>query len=185
MAIGIVLDTATSTVVYGVYVEALTQGIVVRNSSEGSTITDFIVYFPEETAVEINNSDFCTIRGTVNFAENHGMRITNSDHTRVEVTIYNSGFGTTNTYDNLLIDGASNRNMIQNSKFRALLSGGTTRYGVNVSGSGECNIVVGNDLGDPDDYATDALGNTASNTQLFYPADATYGDNWTDCGSGS
>jgi len=46
-------------------------------------------------------------------------------------------------------------------------------------------MVVGNDFGDPDGYGTDAFNDTASNTQIFWPADATYGDNFTDCGSGS
>ena len=56
-----------------------------------------------------------------------------------------------------------------------------SRYGVNMAG-GDCNIVVGNDLGPSADYGTDALSTAGStNTQLTYPADPTYGDNFTDC----
>ena len=90
-----------------------------------------------------------------------------------------------NTYD-LVSLTTTDRALVEGNKL--ILNSGvgdsSPRYGVNVV-SGECNMVVGNDLGDPDDYGTDALNDTASNTQLFWPADPTYGDNLTDCGSGS
>lgn len=60
----------------------------------------------------------------------------------------------------------------------------TGNSAVNIEG-GECNIVVGNAFGDCDGYTTDCLIDNGANTQLFYPADATYGDNFTDCGTGS
>ena len=77
---------------------------------------------------------------------------------------------------------AGDRNLIQSNKFEPLVA--STKSAVNIL-SGECNMVWGNDLGDPDDYATDALIDAGANTQLFYPNDATYGDNLTDCGTGS
>lgn len=73
-----------------------------------------------------------------------------------------------------------NRNRCQGSSF--VESGGD--YAVEIAG-GECNMVVGNDLGDCDDWDIDCLLDNGLNTQLFYPADASFGDNFTDCGSGS
>lgn len=101
--------------------------------------------------------------------ETDDCRITNNTFYRV-----------TSGNDCLSLDG--NRSLVESNKFIPLVS--STKSAVNVIG-GECNMVVGNDLGDPDDYATDALIDTGANTQLFYPSDATYGDNFTDCGTGS
>jgi hypothetical protein len=115
----------------------------------------------------------------------HGLSMVNTSHCRVQCHITSSGGTTTNTYDAINISGNSSRNLISGCKIRPRTTGNTTRYGVNVGGTGECNMVVGNDLGDPDDYGTDALVDSASNTQLFWPGDATYGDNFTNCGSGS
>lgn len=76
---------------------------------------------------------------------------------------------------------AGNRNQVMSNRF---LPGGSADSAVTLN-SGECNMVVGNDLGDSGDYATDAIVDNAANTQLFWPNDATYGDNFTDCGTGS
>lgn len=105
---------------------------------------------------------------------------TGADGLIVGNTFFENGTLTNNTYDSLRVTG--NRNQVMSNRF--IPATGSTRYGVNIV-SGECNMIVGNDLGDPDDYATDALNDGGANTQLFWPADATYGDNYTDCGSGS
>lgn len=160
------------------------HGLIILNSQR-VTANNVRVTTSDDDGIILDGSDFCTVRGVVNAAGQHGVRLNNSDQNRIEVTVIDSGGDTTNTYDNLRIEGASNRNFVTGSIFRPRLTGNTTRAGVNVAGSGECNIIVGNDLGDPDPYGTDALVDTASNTQIFYPADATYGDNFTDCGSGS
>jgi hypothetical protein len=61
-------------------------------------------------------------------------------------------------------------------------SAGNTRYGINVSNSGcDCNVVVGNSLGDPADYGTDALNDAGTGTWLTFPNDPAYGDNFVDC----
>lgn len=80
------------------------------------------------------------------------------------------------TDDAVAIDG--DRNLVQNNRF--IPSIGFTNSAVNIVG-GDCNMVVGNDLGDPADYATDALIDGGTNTQLTWPADPTYGDNFTGC----
>lgn len=119
------------------------------------------------------------------------------DRTRIEDTIFTSAAGLDIEADDCVIAGNvfyntssgddsvavnGDRNMVQANKF--VPNVGNTNSAVNIE-SGECNMVVGNDLGDVDDYATDALIDSGANTQLFYPNDATYGDNFTDCGTGS
>lgn len=123
--------------------------------------------------------------GRIEGAAEHGLIIDGGSRNRVTMHVQNSGDSADDTYDNIHITGASDRNLITDCVLIPRTAGNQTRYGINIGGTGECNMVVGNDLGDPDDYGTDALVDTASNTQLFYPNDATYGDNFSDCGSGS
>lgn len=84
--------------------------------------------------------------------------------------------------DGIHIDGGESCHVHDNTIVNNNNAGSpdTWRYGINVA-SGDCNKVVGNDFGDPADYGTDALNDTATNTQLFFPSDATYGDNFTGC----
>lgn len=89
-------------------------------------------------------------------------------------------YRTTAGNDSVSVDG--DRNLVQDNMFDPLVA--STNSAVNIVG-GECNMVWGNDLGDPDDYVIDALIDAGANTQLFYPNDATYGDNLTNCGTGS
>lgn len=84
------------------------------------------------------------------------------------------------TDDGVAIDG--DRNLVQGNRF--VPNVGVTNSAVNIVG-GNCNMVVGNDLGDPADYATDALIDSGIDTQVFYPADIVYGDNFTICPPGS
>lgn len=115
----------------------------------------------------------------IDSANQHGM-VLETDRAVVQGNYFSdNGAFPTNTYDHLTING--DRNLVTGNVF---VGSALPRYGVNILG-GECNMVAGNDLGDPDDYGTDALNDAGANTQLFWPADATYGDNWTDCGSGS
>lgn len=181
---GVRFNGSDDSVLNGLLSTAGSVGLSILNSLRVQC-SDVAVRDPGRNGINIDGSDFCSVKGRVWDAGRHGIRINNGDQNRIEVTVIDSGGDTNNTYDNLIIEGASNRNFIQGCIFRGRLTGNDTRYGVNVGGSGECNIVVGNDLGDPDVYGTDALIVTAANTQLFYPADALYGDNYTDCGSGS
>ena len=127
----------------------------------GSVVADNIIREPQLHGILITNSDRCSVTGNV-----------------VEAASQDA----TNTSDQIQVTG--DRNTVQANKLIPLGGAFVPRYGVNVV-SGECNMVVGNDLGDPDDYGTDALNDTGANTQLFYPADVIYGDNFTDCGTGS
>lgn len=81
-----------------------------------------------------------------------------------------------------LTDGigvAGDRNVVQTNKVKpSPHTGFETRYGINVI-SGNDNIVAGNMLGSPAAYSGDALNDAGTATQLTYPNDATYGDNFT------
>lgn len=87
--------------------------------------------------------------------------------------------GPANTYDGIHVAGAASRNYIHGNKIIPRSSNGT-RYGINMAGSGDCNVIVGNHLGDPANYGTDALAPGTGNI-LTYPNDPTYGDNFTEC----
>jgi hypothetical protein len=126
------------------------------------------------------------VANVITRAEFHGVQLTDCSNCLVAANIINSsGLATDDTYDAIHLDGDSFRNLITGNKLIPPTAGNAPRYGVNIATTDECNIVVGNDLGDPDDYGTDALNDNGANTQLFWPNDATYGDNFTDCGTGS
>lgn len=110
------------------------------------------------------------------FTSSQGLDV-DADDCVIEGNVF---YNTPAAHDSIAIN--ADRVLVEGNKF--VPSVGNTNSAVNVE-TGECNMIVGNDLGDTDDYATDALIDTGSNTQLFYPNDATYGDNFTDCGSGS
>lgn len=135
----------------------LGPGILV-DGCEYTTVADNTCLEIDQHGIAFASSNFCVATGN---------------------TVNAAGLEAADTYDGIQVNG--NRNLVEANQIVAYAD---TRYGVNITG-GECNMVVGNDIGDPDDYATDALGDTGANTQLFYPSDATYGDNFTDCGTGS
>lgn len=97
------------------------------------------------------------------------------------------GSGANNTYDAILLTATCTNWFIHGNRFRPWATN-KTRYGVNVSNA-NCTgaIIVGNDFGE-DSYGTGEI-NEQSDTQLFYPNDATsIGDNfpgtYTPGGSG-
>lgn len=92
------------------------------------------------------------------------------------------GAATTNTRDAIRVD--QGQAFIHGNKITPRATTPFTRYGINIAG-GDCNVVVGNALGDPADYGTDALEDNGADTQLTYPNDPTYGDNFTACPPGS
>jgi hypothetical protein len=114
--------------------------------------------------------------------EQNGVEFEQSRDCYVTGHIRGAGTQSDDTYDAVQINGGS-RIFVTGLTIRPEASTGElSRYGVNVV-DGDCHIVVGNDLGDPADYGTDALNDTATNTALTWPSDATYGDNFTDCSS--
>lgn len=132
------------------------HGIVFTGSAGvGNKITDNWVYFAEGHGIDASN-------GT------DGIKITNN-------RIQEPGQDADNTYDGIMANG--DRNRIVDNTIIGDDSAPQPRYGISVAG--DVNIVVGNSLGDPSNYGTDALNNAGTNTELTYPNDATYGDNFT------
>lgn len=134
--------------------------------------------------IELNGcDDIAVVDNRITGTHEHGIVLIGSSHCLLTGNLISeSGMDVANSFDHINISGLSTRNLITANK---LLAAAQTRYGVNVGGTGECNLVAGNDLGDPDSYGTDALADTAANTRLSWPNDVIYGDNFTDCGSGS
>lgn len=131
----------------------------------------------------VDGCDGVVVTGNQIFnSETDGLKVDNTNQgTFVGNKIEGSSSFSVNVSDQVVIT-ASDFNLVEGNTLR--VGANTPRYGVNVV-SGECNMVVGNNLGDPNDYGTDALADTGSNTQLTYPGSMTYGDNFTDCGTGS
>ena len=92
------------------------------------------------------------------------------------IYVEDAGRTPTDTYDGIHIDTV--RAFVHGNKIRA--ESGATRSAINIAG-GDCYRVAGNDLGDPSTYATDALIDAGTDTQLTWPNDPTYGDNFTIC----
>lgn len=107
----------------------------------------------------------------------HGIQLIDSDDGAVTSNvIHHPSQLTDSTYDGVNMT-TSDRNLVASNLIRSDPTV-SARYGVNVV-SGDRNVVVGNSLGDPAQYGTDALVDSGTNTQLAYPNDATYGDNFT------
>ncbi len=113
-------------------------------------------------------------------AAHHGIDLTGADDCVVIANmIHHSGTLTSDTFDNIFLS-ASDRNLIALNQLISRISGGTTRYGINIStASCDDNIVVSNDLGPGADYGSEALNDVGTDTRLTYPDHAKYGDNFT------
>lgn len=176
------LDAAIS----GCYITGGGDGVGALGGNDGLKISDCTIFVggigvaligATLTKVTDNLIVLCGEQG-ISLVDCQGVAVADN-------TVYASSRNATNTFDNIIVDGDSARNFIHDNTLVLPSSGPVPRYGVNIATTDECNIVVGNDLGDPDDYGTDALNDNGANTQLFWPNDATYGDNFTDCGTGS
>lgn len=111
----------------------------------------------------------------------HGIELSASNDNLISGNIVDSASVTTdNTSDGISVDG--HKNLVTGNMVRYAAAGNQTRYGINIAG-GDCNKVVGNDL--TDSGQTAPLSDSGTNTQLFWPADVTYGDNFVYCGVGS
>lgn len=156
---GIQLDTCTDSEVSGNVIESTDTGILLTGCDR------------------IN-----VVGGLIKWAGLHGLEIAGSSHCIVEgLRVFGASQNSTNTSDNIHLSGDSDRNLITGCQLQSAQFS-FPRCAVNVSASTcDCNMVVGNDLGDPADYGTDALNDAGTDTQLTYPNDPTYGDNFTDC----
>jgi hypothetical protein len=118
----------------------------------------------------------------VHEAGTYGIRLTNiAVGTRLLGNLVREcGGNTDDTYDAIFVENADDVNVMLN-RVIPRETGNQTRYGINVGASSDCARVVGNDLGDPAGYGTDALNDAGTDTQLSWPDDATFGDNFTVC----
>lgn len=84
-----------------------------------------------------------------------------------------------NAYDAIYVTGDSDYNYIHANTI-INDSSDSWRYGINIAdASAYCNIVVGNTFSPG--FGTDPLNDGGTETHLFYPSDATYGDNFLWC----
>ena len=95
-----------------------------------------------------------------------------------------AGLAASNTYDAFQLNGPIDDGLrVEDNHIR---NASQLRYGINIADSGVVRaIVVGNSGGDPADFGTDAINDQGTDTQLTYPSDATYGDNFFRSGSSS
>lgn len=84
---------------------------------------------------------------------------------------------TPDTWDGLFLEMDSDRNYIHGNKVIPAVA--ETRYGIFIK-SGLHNIVVGNELGQLEDYASLPLFDWGNETQLVYPSHPVWGDNFVD-----
>ncbi len=117
----------------------------------------------------------------------HGIDLLDCDDNIVhDNQIRESALTSDNTYDGIHLQGDSNRNSLQGNVIRSQATPNQYRYAINIAeATCDCNIVVTNSLGLATDYGTSGLNDAGTLTQLSYPADINYGDNFIDCGAGS
>jgi hypothetical protein len=94
--------------------------------------------------------------------------------------ITNAAASGTNLYSGIVVDGE--RNYISGNVIPAVQVN-TNALNNGISILGNCSRVVGNDLDDPGAYGNDAIDDLGTLSELFFPDDPVYGDNFTDCSS--
>ncbi len=183
----------------GISLNGITQALIrgnqiTRIQSHGITLTgaqceDVIVSGNLIQAAEDIGTHGINIEGSlvnskivINIIEGggHGISATNMSLCRVLANQITAAlFSVDNTYDSIILSGDSDDNYIHNNMMIGSPSSPKPRYGINISVSTcENNIVVGNSFGPASNYGTDPLLNLGTDTELFYPANPTYGDNF-------
>lgn len=137
------------------------------------------------SGVRIQNSQRVDVGSTVglNIPNRHGVWLVDASDCTISARVTAASQETHNTWDNVHIEGSSNKNFVTGMHLNPLGSAQARfpRYGVNVAG-GDCNRIVGNVFGNPADYGTDAYIDAGISTQTVWPNDISYGDNFTNCG---
>jgi len=162
---------------HGIFVDARTGG----GFSQPAVFSNNVIVDATFDGMRFDVIDDVTIEGNLMWEPGRNGIATNEECQRFHVhgnTIIRPGQATDNTYDGINIDSTSDEWFVHGNKIMGDPSTPQPRYGI--SSPGVCHIVVGNSLGATTDYGTDVL-NPGADTQLFWPADATYGDNFTDC----
>lgn len=128
------------------------------------------------------------VRNRFRWVDEHGIRLEQCE--RVDV-VGNQFAGvsenTTDTFDAIRLEDDTHRcrvqdNQVDPAQLDPPTLTGQPAVGIHiVDATCECNVVVGNMLGDPAEYGTDPLVDAGTDTALRYPDDATYGDNFVGC----
>lgn len=140
---------------------------------KGIHLTPSFTATSRNTRVRINNGAIGNGSGSEGAVED-GIVIEGlpADIRDVGVT---AGLGAANTYDAVRLSGLIEHPRVDGVHIK---NPDDLRYGINISeASVEQAIVVGNS-DEGGSYGTDALNDQGTGTQLFYPSDATYGDNF-------
>jgi hypothetical protein len=131
-----------------------------------------------QNAVEIaGGSHGGQLTGYVESSARHGIEITDTNDCRIEADIFEPGFDSSSTWSGVRLVGTSDRNRIQGITFRPRPTGNPTAHAVLNIGTGECNKVVGCDVGDDSLYTAGAFSGALL---IDFPADITLGDNWRE-----
>jgi hypothetical protein len=163
-------DNAIASSTHGVRVETTASHWQIHNNIF-QTISDDAVHLVGPTRMSIQGNQIVAPNDFGIYCEADDCDISGNLIDRPSVTA-------TNADDGILLDG--DRNYAHGNT--VLPGSELPRYGINIAG-GDCNVVVGNVLGNSADYGTDALNDTGTNTVLEYPTDPVYGSNIVDCGS--
>jgi parallel beta-helix repeat protein len=153
----------------GITLDAQFEFTITGNTMRNSTVGGIYVTASFEGSVRAND---------IHFVTEHGILLDDVTSTACQDNlIVEAGQGTSNTWDGIHLSGLTEHLLCTGNK--VVSDSGQTRYGINDT-TDLCNYVAGNAL--TSNFGTDFL-NPGALTQLFWPADATYGDNFTGCGS--
>jgi hypothetical protein len=99
-------------------------------------------------------------------ADSHGISIAGASDCVIARNLINKpGFGTTNTYDGIILSGNSDRNMVAANKVVPASSGNVPRYGVNISAATcDDNVVADNMLVPSGTFGTGSFNDAGTGT---------------------
>lgn len=172
-------------VIHDNIVEATEHGMVIGGNASFYEIHHNVVRTAGEIGIWLQGTQRGVVQGNViEDSGEHGIYLDDVDDTIVsDNLITNPGISSPNSFDGIMIENDSDNNHVHHNKIMPDTGGpGDTRYGINIADSTcDCNVVVGNQLGDSTFYGTAPLNDAGTGTWLVYPNDPTVGDNFVDC----
>lgn len=123
------------------------------------------------------SGDHNHVRGVLSAPSRHGC-IISGDANTVDLDVIEPGGLTDNTYDAFALESTAARNRVRGHA-TPRSTGNQTRRAVTLTSGTADNHIVDVDFGDVSAYGTTPAYSDAGSNQNTYPADATYGDNWT------
>ncbi len=188
--VGLTIDKSSGSVGSGYPIEAgYGARFEVSVADASLEISDFRIEGYEEDGLVVSHQSgyfgqkISIHDGLITDMQKHGLVVDSARANIHDVIVENVGQGATNTDDAFHLKGEMDQPRLHNN---AIIGASQLRYGINIADPGITRaIVVGNSGGDPSDFGTDALNDQGTDTQLEYPSDATYGDNFFRSGSSS